>query len=277
MSNWKQGVSVIIVAILTLAFVQIAGSYLVSRLSLLDGNQEIEFPEVEEKVVRQMILQLEPQVYYTIQIDSCIDAVQGQEKIDDLARQGYRIFVSDGPPYKLFVGCIGKSPSLEYLPTAITACSNDIFVQKLILNKTQFQFPVNDLAHLSDAELAELEKVAVLISSYDVILKHSLLLFQDYCYENCSEENWNAMIAQIQNEISLLKTSMSDFLLFANTESLVGGVLNLLSITESYEESLQLIVEKKNTQVVLLSQSCLLDLIAYYHDFIEAHRIINSY
>lgn len=56
---------------------------------------------MEEKVVRQMVLQLEPVEYYTVQVGSYQDASAGQAKINELAQLGYRVCVSQGPPYCL--------------------------------------------------------------------------------------------------------------------------------------------------------------------------------
>ena len=55
-----------------------------------------------------------------------------------------------------------------------------------------------------------------------------------------------------------------------------GRLLDVLSAVNRYHESLSLIVEKQSTQVVLLSQSCLLELIACYHDFIEKNSVDNA-
>ena len=50
-----------------------------------------------------------------------------------------------------------------------------------------------------------MEQVSTLLSSYDVVLKHSLKMFQDYRYDACSEENWSEMIQQLMDELELIQ------------------------------------------------------------------------
>lgn len=264
MQMLKQFLTTALLILVTVYFVQAAGGYLVADLSRLEHVEEV---QMEEKIVRQKVLQLDPQEYYTIQVGSYRDAASGQARIDILAQAGYRVFVSDGPPYQLFLGCTGKVPSLEYLPEEIAGIGSDVFVQKQILNHTQFRF--------SEHAASQLQEVATLLTGFDVVLKHSLQLFQDYRYEVCDDENWSAMIAQVESEISQIQFSAGNLLLFAEDEQLVNDLLNLLNVLESYDESLQLIVEKKNMQVVLLAQSCLLELIAYYHNFMIKNSILD--
>ena len=267
----KKVLTATIWTMLTICFVQTIGGHLVAQLSSLeDGTLQAE-QYIEEKVVKQMVLQLEPQEYYTVQLGSYPDAISGQRQVTALAEAGYRVFVSQESPYRLWIGCTGAEPSIEHLPDVIKEIGNDVFVQKLILNESVFQFPAD-----GSSASVELQQVAVLLSSYDVMLKHSLKLFQDYCYENCSEENWNAMIEQVQEELRLLEESVRNFLMETGQETIVSSLLDLLTVTEEYGESLQLIVDKKNTQVVLLSQSCLLELIARYHIFMEETSVTVS-
>ncbi len=266
MSRIKKILTAAVLMMIAVCFVQAVGSHLVAQLRTLDEVGLQAEQHIEEKVVKQMVLQLEPQEYYTVQIGSYPDVISGQQRVNALAQAGYRVFVSEEAPYRLWIGCTGAEPSLEHLPEEITSVGSDVFVQKLILNQSVFQFPAEDAS--------ELQEVAVLLSSYDVMFKHSLKLFQDYCYENCSEENWTAMIGQVQEELKLLQTSAQNFLMATEQEAIVSKLLDLLTVTEEYSESLQLIADKKNTQVVLLSQSCLLELIAQYHSFMEQASIV---
>lgn len=265
MRKLKHFITIGFLTLATIYFVQAAGGHLVMGLNHLENPNDALELNVEEKVVKQMILQLEPQEYYTIQLGSYADAASGQETVNALAKAGYRVVVSDGPPYRLWLGCMGVSPSIDSLPEEIASIGSDIFVQKCILNQVLFQFPADSSS--------ELQETAILLASFDVVLKHSLQLFQDYHYEACSAENWEAMVSQVQEELSQIQASAGSFLLHAEDEALVGRLLNLLSVTEDYHESLQLIVDKKNTKVVLLAQSCLLELILYYHDFIEENSV----
>lgn len=100
-----------------------------------------------------------------------------------------------------------------------------------------------------------------------MVLKHSLQMFQDYRYEACSEENWANMIGQIGEELTVIQETAGALLNDEASEPVASGILNLLAVTEEYGESLQLVQEKKSDKVVLLAQSCLLELIEQYHGF----------
>jgi len=243
----------------TVSFVQVAGGYLATHLSALDNNY---LSNVEEKVVKQMVLQLEPEEYYTIQIGLSDDLIHVQNKINTLAQAGYRVFVSSEPPYQLLIGCVSIPPSLDKLPEEIVTISEDLFVKKMILNDVQFQFP--------ELMSEDLQEVPVLLASVDILLKHSLQMFQDYHYEACSEENWNGMINQVQAEIEQIQSSADRILLYSEDEVLARDLLNFTAVVESYNASLSLIKNQKDTRAVLLAQSCLLELIAHYHAFIES-------
>ena len=106
-----------------------------------------------------------------------------------------------------------------------------------------------------------MEQVSTLLSSYDVVLKHSLKMFQDYRYDACSEENWSEMIQQLMEELELIQQKGTALLSDAASDPMASSILDLMTVTAEYEESLQLISEKKSDKVVLLAQSCLLELI----------------
>ena len=76
------------------------------------------------------------------------------------------------------------------------------------------------------------------------------------------------MIQQLTEELAVIEEKGSVFLTMDSKESIASGILDLLTLTQEYQESLQLIQEKKTDKVVLLAQSCLLELIEQYHIFI---------
>lgn len=255
----RKFVAAVLSIVLMFAFIQTVGGYLIGQLSHFQDTGGVLESQVEEKVVRQMVLQLEPMEYYTFQIGSFEDAAAGQARINALARQGYRVYVSAGPPFRLWLGCLGKELAVADLPEAVRESSSDVFVQKLVLNETALRFPAGDQVMM--------EQVSALLSSYDVVLKHSLKTFQDYRYTACSEENWAEMLGQLTDELETIQEMGRALLTNEDSEPMASGILDLLTITGEYEESLELIQEKKNDQVVLLAQSCLLELIAQYHNF----------
>ncbi len=259
MEWFRKGMAVLLSLLLMFAFVQSTGSYLIGQLSQ-HGSQMPEL-QVEEHIQKQMVLQLEPMEYYTFQIGSYQTAEEGQACIDQLAQMGYRVCVSSEPPYALWLGCLGREPDIKELPEAVRNISSDLFVRKGILNETSLKFAAEDGQIM--------EQVAALLSSYDVVLKHSLQMFQDYRYEACSEENWNDMVMQITEELTVIQNSATVLLSDEASESVAQGILDLLAVTEGYSSSLHLMQEKKNDQMVLLAQSCLLELIEQYHSCME--------
>lgn len=260
MGQVKRLAAAIFSVFLIFMFIQSVGGYLIGKLSSFQDTGQVLEQQVEEKVVRQMVLQLEPVEYYTVQVGSYQDASAGQAKINELAQLGYRVCVSQGPPYCLWLGCFGKAPQVKDLPQSIQESGSDVFVQKLVLNETALRFPAEDKQMM--------EQISSLLSSYDVVLKHSLQMFQDYRYEACSDENWQQMIQQLTEELTVIEEKGSAFLTMDSKESIASGILDLLTLTQEYQESLQLIQEKKTDKVVLLAQSCLLELIEQYHIFI---------
>lgn len=269
MGQGRKIVAALLSVVLIFTFIQSVGGYLIEQLSSFQDTGQV-LEQTKEKVVRQMVLQLEPMEYYTFQIGAYEDAAAGQAKINELAQLGYRVCVSQGPPYCLWLGCLGKETKVAELPEAVRAVSTDIFVQKLVLNETALRFSAENEQMM--------EQVSALLSSYDVVLKHSLQMFQDYRYAACSEENWGEMIAQITAELNVIQETGAAFLTQENSEPVASGILNLLTITREYGESLQLMQEKKTDKVVLLAQSCLLELIEQYHSFMvqESTQEIDS-
>ncbi len=268
MQRLKQWGMLLLVMVLAAAFVQAVGGYVALRLSTLEPEQQQSELYIEETVVKQHVLQLNPREYYTIHMGSYTDVAGGQKAIDALASLGYRVFVSEGPPYQLWLGCMGVAPSLDTLPQEISSLGSDLFVQKQILNQQNFQFPAQDTAMW--------QHVASLIASLDVVLGHSLQMFQDYRYEACSADNWNAMIRQVQDELALIASSAEGVLAQMTEEQMAGMLLDVLSAGTRYSESLPLIAQTQSTQVVLLAQSCLLELIACYHAFIQQNSVNNA-
>ena len=268
MCRLKQWGMLLLVMALTMVFVKTAGSYVAQELNRVEPIEHQSELYVQEKVIKQHVLQLTPREYYTVQIGSYTDVSGGQEVVDALALLGYRVFVSDGPPYQLMIGCMGAAPSIDTLPKEIIAIGSDVFVQKQILNRQNFQFPADDTVMW--------QNTANMVASLDVVLRHSLQMFQDYRYEACSADNWNNMIRQVQEELALIVSSGDNVLGQLEDKQIAGMVLNLLGAVNDYSGSLSLIVENQSSKAILLAQSCLLELIDCYHDFILQNSVNNE-
>lgn len=250
--GWGRRLTIGLSLFLMFGFIQILGGYLVEQL-----QQEREpISSIEEKVIQQKVLQLEPVEYYTVQVGTYQTATEGQKKINELANAGYRVCVSQESPYQLWLGCFGKEPQLTQLP-AIIKDSRDVFVKKKILNETAFCFP--------ETEQESMESLATLFSSLHVTLCHSLQMFQDYRYDACEAQTWGNMITQIVDELTLIQQRVDIILEESEWNSVESALRQLSDKIRSYQEHLDLVVEKESDQAVLLAQSCLLELIEQYH------------
>lgn len=253
----QRSTAVILSLIFMFVFVQSAGSYFIGILSQYH-EPEADMP-VEEEIVKQMVLQLNPVEFYTLQIGSFETAEEGQACINQLAKMGYRVTVSAGPPYQVWLGCMGCKPALESFPEELRHIAADCFVQKRILNEMSWKFAASDNR--------QIEQIAALMSSYDVVLQHSLKMFQDFRYDACSEDNWADMVLQLTEELSLLEDSAGQ-ILYENTDAFQKeGIVELMDKTVSYRESLGRMQKTKTDRSVLMAQSCLMELIEMYHQF----------
>lgn len=241
-------------ALFMLITVQSIGGYLVDQLSAY--NEAAPVPELAEetKVIKYKVLRLEPTEYYSIQMGSYSDTVQGQETINKMAELGYRVYVSDGPPYKLWLGCSAEELTL---PQELTGYGQDVHIEKQMLNTVSLRFE-------EDNQLFA-ESISSLLSSYDVVLKHSLEMFEDGSYGQHSKEMWQQMTAQIDSELQLLINSIETLLEDPDSEQVAGDFIDLQNETAEYQQSLQLLLNKENDKAVFLAQSYLLEVIDKYH------------
>lgn len=83
MGQVKRLAAAVFSVFLIFMFIQSVGGYLIGKLSSFQDTGQVLEQQVEEKVVRQMVLQLEPVEYYTVQVGSYQDASAGQAKIND--------------------------------------------------------------------------------------------------------------------------------------------------------------------------------------------------
>ena len=259
---------VVVLVLLLVVWLNGIGEYFVAQIQNFQENGQAAEPQAEEKVIHEMVLQLEPIEYYTFQLGSYSNVKDGQAKIDAMAQLGYRLFASDGPPYQLCLGCFGTALNIEVLPEVIRNENPDLFVQKKLLNETTLRFPSEDRQ--------KMEPLASLLSSYDIVLKHSLKMFQDIRYEACDTTIWEEMIAQITEELSVIQQHKTTLLEEPLDEPLISACLNLFDVTEEYAESLQRIQEQKKDQAVLLAQSCLLEVIQQYHALMRSGEDVSS-
>ena len=255
---------ILIMAVVLAAFAAIEGlgSYLVQQLSQFDETTPIIEAPAEQKVIKRQTLRLDTVQFYMLQVGSFSDAALGQNVINQLADCGYRVYTKEGPPYKLWIGCFSEKEGLAEIPEPIKQYGQDIFVVSGILNEVALTFG-EDQTFIKD-------NLVPLIGESDVMLKHSLKMFQRANYDQYADEIWQQMIEKINGEIDEILQKKEDILLEDDYQLLAKALVDFGDSLTDYQQSLLMITEKKNDQMVLLTQSYLQQAIAGYHNLILA-------
>ena len=247
-----------------LALIQGLGGYLVSELTQFETTApEVGSPAETQTpaVIHRQTLRLETMAYNTLQIGTFTDLAKGQHIIDELAEEGYRVFVTPSEPYHLWVGCFAAPEGMQNIPEVIQAKGEDIYVTKALLNETVLSF--------DEDQLFFKEHLVPLLEKSDIVLKHSLKMFQTADYQAYDDALWQQQIQRLQEEIEHVHSFTEEVLLEADAQPLAKPLADFQVLLEEYSQSLTIITEKKNDQAVLLAQSYLLELISQYHQLIE--------
>lgn len=240
--------------------IQTMGSYLVEEMRVLQETPELEITQ-ETQVVHYKVLRLDTMEYYTIQIGTYDDIMSCQEKINQLAAQGYRPFVSRQTPYKIRVGCFAEEAALEQIPEALRNSGQDVHLEKLMLNQHSLKF--------DEQNVFLLEQLSPLLTSYDVVLKHSLTMFQQWQATQYTTELWREMIAQLTAEGQEVSSHLEKLLTDHQCdEQLASQLLDLQKITGEYLVSLERLAEQPEDLSVWMAQSYLLELLEQYDEII---------
>lgn len=260
----------LLVLLAVLGMIQGLGGYLVAELTQFETPAPAaDSPAAETPtVIRRQTLRLETMAYHTLQIGTFTDLTAGQHIIDELAKEGYRVFVTPSEPHHLWVGCFASAEGMQHIPEAIQAKGEDIYVTKALLNETVLSF--------DEDELFFKEHLVPLLEKSDVVLKHSLKMFQTADHGVYDEDLWQQQIQRLQEEIEHVHNFTEEVLLEADAQSLAKPLADLQVLLEEYSQSLTIILEKKNDQAVLLAQSYLLELISQYHQLIEIANSCSS-
>lgn len=244
------------------AAIQGLGSYLVEQISQFDETAPILEEPSEPKIIKRQTLRLETVEFYMLQVGSFAEVAVGQEIIDRLADAGYRVYTKEGPPYKLWLGCFSDKEAMNEIPQAVAQYGQDIFVVSGLLNEVALSFN-------EDQNFIK-ERLVPVIGESDIMLKHSLKMFQRTEYQQYTEAIWQEMIDQLSTEIANIELENENILADEHSQVLAKALVDFDDSLENYQQSLQMILEKKNDQIVLLAQSYLQQAIGCYHRLIIA-------
>lgn len=256
MKNIGKILTLILAAIVVFAAIQYVGGYLIAKITAFDESED----NVTVEVVEKTILRLEAEDYYTCHVGSFTDKNEAQSKIDAFAQAGYRVFASSEAPYRLLLGAWSAKPDLTALPSEFQNIGSDVSIVKATLNDVSLKYTASDKLYS--------ERIAPLVAAADVVIKHSLKMFEQSTYEQYSIENWQEMINLLKKEIAALEDESLALSLSEdgqNAEKINTEIAALTEKLTNYAQSLEYILSKKDDQALYLAQSYLLELIAQYH------------
>jgi len=255
----KRILSMMLSFIFLLCCIQTLGNYLVQEMRMLHNAPEVEIQHREE-VTTYKVLRLEPREYYTVHLGTYDELMACQEKIDQLAGLGYRPFVAKEFPYKIRIGCFALEEQLDKLPQELLLVGQDVYLEKCLHNQHSLKFREDDAfarEHLSS-----------LVAGYDILLQHSLNMFQSWQADIYTEELWRQMITQLQEEGNNLLEQVQ--LAAQNCPaSIYSRLFDLHEVTENYLESLVKIAEFPENSTVWSAQSYLLELFEQYEQILK--------
>lgn len=257
----KRILSMIFYFIFLLCCIQTLGNYLVQEMRLLQETPKVEIQR-EEEVTTYKVLRLEPCEYYTVHLGTYEELLACQEKINCLLDLGYRPFVAKQLPYKIRLGCFASENEISQLPQEILRNGQDVYLEKCLHNQHSLKFKAGNA-------FAE-EYLAPLVASYDILLRHSLKMFQNWHIDTYSEELWQQMIAQLQTEGENLITHLTASLEQKDCSPLIYGELeDLREATENYLQSLEKLLLFLEDLKVWTAQSYLLELFEQYEQILK--------
>lgn len=261
LSAGAKTVSLLLLLVVMLAVIQGMGNYFIKQLSQFELQPPKENFAQDKPLLRKQTLRLETVEYYALQIGTFTDLTAGQHIIDELAAAGYRVFVTDTEPKHLWIGCFSSSEGMMAVPKIVQEKGEDIYVVKDFVNTCALSFP--------DDQIFCKTYLVPLVEQSDVLLKHSLKMFRSAAYQDYSGDLWQQQISRLQQEIEAICQATEAVLLVDDNQSLAKPLADYQVRLQEYSQSLDVLLEKKNDQGVLLAQSYLLEIISGYHQLIN--------
>lgn len=257
----KRILSMMLSFIFLFCCIQTMGNYLVQEMRILQKTPEIEIQHKEE-VTTYKVLRLEPREYYTVHLGTYDELMACQEKINYLAAAGYRPFVAEEFPYRIRLGCFTAKIEMDKLPEIILLGGQDIYLEKRIHNQYSLKFKEKDMFAA--------EQLAPLIAGYDILLQHSLNMFQNWQVDAYPAELWQQMLAQLEEEGNNLLEHLQIALTSADCpDFLAAELLDLAKVTENYLKSLNRLTDFQEDMSVWLAQSYLLEIFEQYEQILK--------
>lgn len=263
------GIVIIVVSVL---FAQFLGSFYIYNLVVEDNPPVSQDKHVKVTVPlppKKKVLRLDPIEFYTIQVGIFPEAKSAQSSLDKLASIGLRPFISSQPPYKIWVGCFSDMNSGKEWENRLKKQGFEVFIGKGIINDRALKFP-------GDNEFM-IDYLAPLLGKFDIILDHSLKMFQSPQIATYNTEVWENVIRKMQGEVVEGLMSINEILELPESFVYQNELSKLKEKAEAYGQGLNTIITSKNDEGVLYSQGHLLELVAAYHNLInQANEKLNT-
>lgn len=253
--------TLLIALIAMLGIIQGFGGYLVGQLSQFESVSPIIDAPLEPAIVKRKTLRLVPEKFYMLQMGTFNDLAKGQEIVDELAKLGYRVYTTAESPYRLWLGCFSDMDSMTEIPAEIKKYGQDIYVAKGLLNEVALSF--------DDDQLFVKERIVPVVEKSDILLKHSLKTFRSIYYQDYADAIWSEQVERLEEEIQALQIDIATALSVDDNEMIAKALVDYQTVLQDYEQSLQVVLDKKNDKAVLLAQSYLQQMIGQYHQFIN--------
>ncbi|KJS88039.1 MAG: hypothetical protein JM58_02340 [Peptococcaceae bacterium BICA1-8] len=249
--------------VISMLFGQLLGGFYIYNLVVEDNPSVLELREVNPQtptVLKRKVLRLEPIDFYTIQAGIYQEASSAQACIEKLGSLGLRPFVTVEPPYKIWVGCFSEAASGKDLEAQLKGQGFEVFIGKGLINDRALKFPGEDEFMIN--------YFAPLLGKFDIILNHSMKMFQSPNVAVFKPDIWENMIEKVQEELNEGISEVDKVLKRQESFSYQIELLQLKDKTQAYEVGLKIINGSKSNGAVVNSQRQLLELIAAYHNLI---------
>ncbi|MGI6224893.1 MAG: SPOR domain-containing protein [Peptococcales bacterium] len=265
-------ISGLVVLIVSLLFAQLLGGFYIYNLVVGDNLPISENTEVKAPIPppsKKKVLRLEPIEFYTIQVGIFPDTTNAQDSLKKLTGLGLRPFVTSQAPYKIWVGCFSDVNSGKDLENALKKHGFEAFIGKGIINDRALKFPGDDDFIL--------DYMAPLLGTFDMILNHSLKMFQSPKISTYKPVVWDNMIDKLQNEVADGLGSLDEVLKISGSGIYENELKKLKDKAQAYQGSLGRIIDTRSDDEVVYCQGHLLELIAAYHNLINlANEKLNN-
>lgn len=254
----------VVVLFTSVLFGQVLGGFYIYNLVVEDNPSIVDNKKINTQAPappKRKVLRLDPIEFYTIQAGTFQEKKSAQNSIDKLASFGLRPFVTSQSPYKIWVGCFSEMNSGRDLETALKNQGFEAFIGKGLINDRALKFPGDDKFMI--------DYFAPLLGKYDIILDHSMKMFQSPKISAYKPDIWKNMIEKVKSETVEGIMGIDELLQLPKSSAYRNDLIKLKDKAEAYSQGLNNIINSQKDKDVLSSQGQLLELIAAYHNLIN--------